>query len=176
MKLSVILALVATASAAITAGCASGEGELGEGEALKHCECDAKCTTCEGTAGEGEGEGEVTKVAATACFACAEGFELADANDTTKVGTCKAKASGAAAGKALLGEKCDQDGENDGCAEGFQCGLTPEVKAVEGDDTVVPADAVEVCVKPEDCKAPGQCGAIKLGASLAAALAIANYM
>merc|ERR1712139_656723 len=145
-----------------------GEGELGEGEALAHCSCDAKCTTCEGEAGTGEGEGEAVVVGADKCFACAEGFELEDAA-SNKVGTCKAKANTAAAGKALLGEKCDQDGENDGCAEGFQCGLTPEVKAVEGDDSVVPADAIEVCVKPEDCKAPVQCGAIKLGASLAAA-------
>merc|ERR1719450_540727 len=145
MKLSVILALTATAAAAAANGqCYTNAGEAGEGE-------------------KGENVSEV-------CVGCGTGFELT--GDAAKGGKCTAKAGGeAAAGKALVGEVCDQDGDNKGCAEGLQCGLTAET-TVGG----VTTPAIEVCVATAGCVEPIVCGATKLGAALAAAVAIANYM
>jgi len=66
-----------------------------------------------------------------------------------------------APGKAIAGEKCDQDGDDMGCAEGLQCGIN---------------GAKEVCYAIADCVAPVVCGAIKLGTTIAATVAIAIYM
>merc|ERR1712032_930227 len=173
MKLSVILALTATAAAGKCYKTAGEAGEAGETGLAAECTCAANCTTCLGEAGTaGEGEAGTNQQGEAKCVGCGEGYELTGADADTKAGKCTAKAAGeAAAGKALVGGVCDQDGDNKGCAEGLQCGLTAET-TVGG----VTTPAIEVCVATAGCVEPIVCGATKLGAALAAAVAIANYM
>jgi len=70
-------------------------------------------------------------------------------------------------GKAAEGEDCDATGDNNGCADGLQCGTAGPV--------------VKKCVKTAACgvETDGvkqECGASALAASLLAAFAIASAM
>merc|ERR1712083_959336 len=65
-----------------------------------------------------------------------------------------------------------KDKEKMGCAEGLQCAAYPAEKDADGNETNA---AEQKCAKPEACKDGIVCGAVKLGASLAA-LVVATYM
>ena len=61
-----------------------------------------------------------------------------------------------------------------GCAEGNQCAT---YVAVEKTDTVAAVEAGQRCALVADCAGEGvTCGAMQLGASLVAAVALANLM
>merc|ERR1712083_388166 len=62
--------------------------------------------------------------------------------------------------------------EKSGCAEGLQCAAYPAEKDDAGNETKA---AEQKCAKPAACKDGIVCGAVKLGASLAA-LVVATYM
>jgi hypothetical protein len=179
MKFAVIIALASSASAAVAGGCATDFADIAANASATgnaDCSCAADCTICKGAAGS---SGTPTVAGAGDCFTCKVATATmtpAAATPTAKFGTCVAKAgTDAAAGKAIEGADCDGDGDNKGCAEGLQCGKTEKVEA-DAAKSIAGNAASEVCVKTENCKAPITCGAFKLGASLAAAFAIANYM
>merc|ERR1712167_272648 len=94
MKLTVLIALVATA------------------KAQDGCKCHATCKLC---------GYKKDATAATDCVTCKDAKHVVTkAKAADKAGTCAAKA--AAKAKAALGKKCSQTTADSGCAEGLQCG------------------------------------------------------
>merc|ERR1711939_1149527 len=162
MKFAVVLALAAA------------DADAADAAASEFCTCDATCALCKAD-GLGE-DGAPTE--GTACFTCADGGDVTEATEGDGFGTCAAAEggddegddegeSGLNDGKAGLGQECDSDGANHGCADGHRCGTTP----VEGVD-----DVPEICVLSEACIEPIVCGAKALGATLVAAVAIASSL
>ena len=75
------------------------------------------------------------------------------------------------AGKAGKGEGCNSKTDDTGCIEGHQCATYAGTAVTE----TTPAG--ERCAASADCSTEGiTCGAMQLGASLVAAVAIANFM
>ena len=113
-------------------------------------------------------------------MACtAEGFTAGTADATTKVLTCTAKETGekteeGTATLAITGAVCDAGKDDMGCVEGNQCAT---YVAVEAKDDVAAVTAGQRCAVVADCANEGvTCGAMQLGASLVAAVALAHLM
>merc|ERR1712139_94276 len=172
MKFAVAIALISTASAAVTEGCAS-VVDLTAATQTDHCDCPALCKACVHATPGTAADAKVT-AADTTCTSCKATTDTFTKNDADTMGKCTAAAGDA--GKALEGKECDGDGEDKGCADGLQCGKTEEVKRAADATDCTAAPGSEVCVKTEACKEPVVCGAMQLGASLVAAVAIANLM
>merc|ERR1711915_430648 len=156
MKFTVIAALVATAQAS----CVATAG----GAAVTGCTCksDSNCKSCFGADNETD---------SVNCWECTDDtFALTKVTDK-EYGTCALKEKKEEK-KAAEGEACDKDKEKMGCAEGLQCAAYPAEKDADGNETKA---AEQKCAKPEACKDGIVCGAVKLGASLAA-LVVATYM
>jgi len=158
MKFAVLVAMLATTEAAVvTSGCAE---RAGAETNVNACTCHTDCTLCGYSA---------TPTAATDCVTCADsgkevvlsGGALTGACTDIVVGAGAGAGAAATAGKAAIGALCDSDAEDSGCADGGRC------SGVAG---------AEVCILSELCIDPIPCGALKLGASLAAALAMASYL
>merc|ERR1711881_302348 len=165
MKLQVLLALVATTTVSATAAIKDGCYKAADGkDAVADCKCHKDCGICVGA----------DKDAAAKAIACSTCTDAKKKTKDGKVGACEAKegATDAKKGKAAKGDKCDQNAADSGCAEGLQCGKT--TAKASGDDTKT---ETQKCYDAEGCKADGvTCGALKLGASLASAFAMAYYM
>ena len=178
MKLSVFLALVATADAAKkgcvdtgTADAATAKKDATAALTDAQCACDAGCTLCKAPAATPAAGAAALKGAADACYTCTAPKVLE--KDKT-IGKCVDAPAKGTEGKAAEGGKCDTNKDKMGCADTLQCGTTKKVEAKDGKKEV---PAKSVCVKSADCsKAEIECGALKLGASLVAAVAIASYM
>merc|ERR1719361_1995153 len=145
-----LLAFIATVSAA-AGDCKTAAGE--DADATCTCTDVDNCTVCLAEA--------VTDTSGNgSCQTCADGFAVGDD------GAC------AAAAKAAAGEACTAD---DGCDTGLKCGTYE----AESTDPVVAAGG-KACVASADCDSDDNItcgdGAMALGASLVAALAVANLM
>merc|ERR1712151_775525 len=147
-----ILALISTVSAA-AGDCVLADGSAGAAA----CTCTApdNCKVCEVA-------DAVLETGNGNCVTCADGFTLNTA-DATK---CDAAA------KAAAGETCAADAD---CDTGLKCG-TYEAE----DPTADVAAGALACVASASCDSDDNItcgdGAIALGASLVAALAVANLM
>ena len=173
MKFAVIAALIATASAQdVEAGCviSAADKTVANAPADAVCTADQNCGLCVCAAGVDSVAGQ--------CVTCAEGYTLADVTDD--VGTCAADGDGEGDGDdanlAGLGEVCSPTEENSGCIAGHRCGTTAAIPAdTEAGTEEVPETIT--CVAEATCDEEGvTCGAMQLGASLVAAVAIANLM
>jgi len=170
MKFAVVLALASTAAAQVSTGCIDDIANIASATADATCECATGCSFCKGVSAAGATASAKTVIAADQCYGCVNLLDdLTPATAGDLFGTCTAVAgaggagTGAAgAGKAALGTACDSDGENSGCVDGARCS---ELMA-----------GAEFCILSELCVDPIPCGALKLGASLAAALAMASYL
>merc|ERR1719238_1082738 len=146
MKLQVLLALVATTA--------------------------VQATIANGCYKAADGKEKAAAEVATACSTCTDAKKKT--KEAGKVGACVAKDGGSDAkkGKAAKGATCDQNAADSGCAEGLQCGKS--TAKASGDEAKT---ETQKCYDAEGCKADGvTCGALKLGASLASAFAMAYYM
>ena len=167
MKFAVVLALASTAAAQVSTGCIDDVANKATATADDACECATGCTLCKGAAAAGATAAAKTAIAADQCYECATATDtITEATAGDVFGTCTAAAgagagAAATAGKAAIGALCDSDAEDSGCADGGRC------SGVAG---------AEVCILSELCIDPIPCGALKLGASLAAALAMASYL
>lgn len=101
------------------------------------------------------------------------------ANATT--GVCAAAVvddkTTAATGKAKAGKPCNSTGTDTGCDTDLQCGKvaakTTGTRRLADEVAVV----LETCMDADGCKVTGvTCGAVNMGASLVAAVAMAYYM
>lgn len=182
MKYAILALLVATVSAA--SSCQADKDTL---DVVANCECkEAGCLTCIGT----DSTDANAKTQSTGkCLTCqASGFTKTDGSSfaTDSIVTCPAVATGDGEtdgetkkeGGAAKGEACDPVGEGTGCADSLQCGTIAAVAASgEGDSKVEEVIASVECADATQCSTEGiVCGAMQLGASIVAAVAVANLM
>ena len=182
MKSAILCLLVATVSAA-----SSCQADKDTPAVVANCVCvEAGCLTCIGT----DSTDAAAKTQSTGkCLTCqASGFTKTDGSSfaTDSIVTCPAVATGdgetdgetKTEGGAAKGEACDPVGEGTGCAEGLQCGTTVEVKASgEGDTAIAAVGGSVLCSDATLCATElVTCGAMQLGASIVAAIAVANLM
>merc|ERR1712167_411867 len=92
--------------------------------------------------------------------------------------TCAAAEGEGESTLAGLGETCSATTEDSGCIDGHRCATYTAVEEDTTADPVVQAvEAGERCAAEADCDLDGvTCGAMQLGASLVAAVAIVNLM
>merc|ERR1712096_85813 len=116
MKLQIVLALAAIVNAAPSTTCFKKDGTTAFDDTAC-AKCHADCATCGGS----DTAADVADKA-THCLTCTDSKKkMTKAADADTFGSCKAAggSGGGTAGKGKLGEKCQQDVADKGCAEGL---------------------------------------------------------
>merc|ERR1712139_633667 len=147
-KFAVAIALISTASAAVTEGCAS-VVDLTAATQTDHCDCPALCKACVHATPGTAADAKVT-AADTTCTSCKATTDTFTKNDADTMGKCTAAAGDA--GKALEGKECDGDGEDKGCADGLQCVRPKKSNALLMPPTALPPQAQKSASKPKPAK------------------------
>merc|ERR1712167_438206 len=163
------MGLASTTTAVLTSGCAATFKDVTDDKAVKDCKCADGCMVCKhAVAGTAAAK---TTAGADQCFVCdVTSYDIDKAATTDLVGKCKAK-PGAGGGKRAAGKICDATAKDAGCADGLRCATT------KGLGMATPS----ICGPEEACgqSTAGisiECGAIQIGATVAAALAIVSQL
>ena len=114
MKLQIVLALAAIVNAAPSTTCFKADGTTAFDDTAC-AKCHADCATCGGS----DTAADVADKA-THCLTCTDAKKkMTKAADADTFGSCIAASTTAAARKGKVGDSCQQDVADKGCAEGL---------------------------------------------------------